>query len=198
MPVRPMRMRHLNGVADIDYTKAPVKRGVGQYIRIANLHSSDPLEVSFNGGREYFTINATDPALEVNALFHYLFIRTSTTAVAATITSGNAETYNLSDGQTLTVIVDGGAVQTATFNTADFGDITMATAAEVAAVIETDIAGVTAADIGGSVVITTDSVGPSPYSTLEVTGGTANSELNFSTTVVAGTGVTFSAIIGEG
>ncbi|MCH7483166.1 MAG: hypothetical protein IIC31_10120, partial [Chloroflexi bacterium] len=57
---------------------------------------------------------------------------------------GFAETYKLSDGDTLVVSVNGDANETATFQVADFVDITVATAAEVALVINTDIAGVTA------------------------------------------------------
>lgn len=197
MPTRPMRLRHLNGVASIAYTKLSVKRGIAQYLKAANLHSSSPLEVSLDGGTNYFTIAATDTSLEANVLFHYLFIRTTVDPVAAVLTSG-AETYALTDGWTLTVIVDGGSVQTATFNTADFSNIALATALEVAAVINTDITGVTADGSSGSVVLTTDSLGPTTYSDLEVTGGTANGALGFSTTPVAGTGVTYSIVTGEG
>ena len=50
-----------------------------------------------------------------------------------------AEPWVLVDAFTLLVKVDGGAVQTALFETADFGDIGAATAAEVVAVINTDI-----------------------------------------------------------
>jgi len=197
MPARPQRPRHLNGVASIAYTKLSVRRGIGQYFRVANLHASSPLDISFDGGTNYFTINATDQSFEMNALFHYLFVRTTVDPVAATLTSA-AETYNLTDGFTLTVIVDGGSVQTATFNTADFSNIALATALEVAAVINTDITGLTADGSSGSVVLTTDSLGPTTYSDLEVTGGTGNAELAFSTTPVVGTGVTYSIITGEG
>ena len=69
---------------------------------------------------------------------------------------------------------------------------------EVAAVINTDITGLSADGASGSVVLTADSTGPSPYSTIEVTGGTGNVEIGFSTTPVAGTGVAYSIITGEG
>lgn len=102
----------------------------------------------------------------------------------AALTSANAETYALSDGETLTVKVDGGAVQTATFNTGDFAAIGAALAAEVAAVIVTDIAGASAIDAGGSVRIESDLDGSG--SSIEVTGGTANGALGFSTSIVKG------------
>lgn len=94
------------------------------------------------------------------------------------VTSANAETFALSDGQTLTVKVDGGAEQTATFNTGDFGDIANATAAEVAAVITTDIVGATGGAPGGGLVDITSDAAVS----IEVTGGTANGALGFPTT----------------
>lgn len=96
-----------------------------------------------------------------------------------TVTSGNTELFTLSDGQTLTVRVDGQSIaQTVTFNTGDFGDIANATAAEVAAVISTDLAtpSATGGTSGGAVTITSDSGG-----TIHVTGGTANGALGFPT-----------------
>jgi len=96
--------------------------------------------------------------------------------------SANAETYTLSDGQTLTVSVDGAAADTATFNTGDFVDISNATAAEVAAVINTDVADC-AADVtsDGKVRITSDTWPASATASIEVTGGTANPALGFLT-----------------
>lgn len=107
-------------------------------------------------------------------------------AAAASLTSGNAETYALVAGQTLTLKVDGGSLQTVTFQAADFTAIGAATAAEVAAVIQRDTYGLTAADVGGSVVLTSNRQGTS--SEVEVTGGTANVALAFSTVAVNGTG----------
>jgi len=72
-----MRLRHANGTATAAYTKIAVKRGIGQYAKIANLDAVNSLEVSFDGGTNYFTINATDISLEVNALFHYLFVKSA-------------------------------------------------------------------------------------------------------------------------
>lgn len=105
---------------------------------------------------------------------------------SGSVTSGNAETYLLVDAQVLTLSVDGGAPQTATFNTGDFVDISVATAAEVAAVIESDITGVTVTLDTGKVVITSDLVGTD--SGVQVTGGSANTALGFDTDPHAGTG----------
>ena len=113
-----------------------------------------------------------------------LFTAKSLADTAGTITSGNAETYALVNGQTLLVAVDGGGAQTALFETADFADIANATAAEIATVINTDVTGVTAAGGTGSVVITSDTTGAT--SSVQVTGGTANTALGFATTVQSG------------
>jgi len=105
-------------------------------------------------------------------------------SAAAQLTSGNAETYNLTDGWTLTIKVDQGSAQTATFNTGDFVDINNATAAEVAAVIAADITGLSASDQNGSVRIKSDTEGTG--SAVQVTGGTANGAIGFSTSEVKG------------
>ena len=105
-------------------------------------------------------------------------------SAATAVSSGNAETYALTNGQTLTVKVNGGGVQTATFNTGDFVDINNATAAEVAAVIDSDITGISASDEGGYVRIANDS--EDSGNSIEVTGGTANGALGFSTALLKG------------
>ncbi len=102
----------------------------------------------------------------------------------AALTNGNGTTYALVDGQTLTVKVDLGVEQTATFNTADFADISLATQFEVAAVIDADITGLSAAAAASFVRIVSDLSGTG--SAVEVTGGTANAALGFSTTLIKG------------
>ena len=111
-------------------------------------------------------------------------------AAAATRTSGNTETFDLSDGLTLTVSIDGGSVQTVIFNTAEFADITNATALEVATVMNAELAGCNVTVAAGAVVIISDKRGTD--SGVNVTGGTANTggvnRLNFTTGNIAGTG----------
>ena len=84
--------------------------------------------------------------------------------------------FALSNGQTLTISVDGGGAQTVTFNTGNFDDITDAQPYEVAAEIESDTTGLTAFTYNDKVVIRSDSGG-----TIQITGGTANTELGFPT-----------------
>lgn len=102
----------------------------------------------------------------------------------AALTASLPENYNLSGGETLTVKVDRGAAQTVNFVGGDFAVGGAATAAEVATRIATDLAGASAADAGGSPRITSDLDGSG--SAIEVTGGTANAVLGFSTTEVKG------------
>lgn len=108
-------------------------------------------------------------------------------AAAAARTSG-AETFALVNGQDLTLTVNGGALQTIAFLTGEFVDIANATAEEVAAVINAKATGVQATVTGGgtTVTITTDRRGSSAE--LNITGGTANGALGFTTGAQAGTG----------
>jgi len=89
----------------------------------------------------------------------------------AAVKNGTAETYAMTNLNTLLVKVDGGAVQTVTFLTADFAVIGAALAAEVATRISTDLAGASAIDAGGFVLIISDLDGTG--SAIEVTAGTS-------------------------
>ena len=126
------------------------------------------LVVAFNaGGDQTFTISAT----------------------AAAVECGSAETYVLTNGMTLTVKVDGQATaQSIAFLTAEFVSIGAATAEEVAAVINAKIIGATATVTSGGTKVTITSDRKGTGSHVQVTGGTANSPLAFSTSVVNGTG----------
>lgn len=111
------------------------------------------------------------------------------TATAAAVECANAENYVLTDGMTLTVKIDAEATaQTITFLTAEFVAIGAATAEEVAAVINAKIVGAkaTVTSSGTKVTITSDKRGTGSH--VEVTGGTSNAVLGFSTTEVDGTG----------
>lgn len=113
-------------------------------------------------------------------------------ATAAQIVSGNEDTYDLTDADTLKMKIDGGAEDTATFNIADFVDIDNATAAEVAVVINTDIAGVTAAAVTVSgynyIQIMSNTTGA--VSSVEITGGTGTyTALGFPETPIVANGI---------
>ncbi len=108
------------------------------------------------------------------------------TAVAATRESGS-DTWDFTGGKVLTVAIDGGANQTITFVDGNFADPAVATAAEVAAVINAQL-------VGGSASVTnTDKVSifsdrKGTGSGVNVSASTANTLLGFTTGNVAGTG----------
>ena len=81
MSVRPGRIHHANGTATTTPAKISVKRGVGQWVRIGNLDGTNNLEVSFDGGVNYYTIEPGDPPFEAPALFHFFFVRSSAATV---------------------------------------------------------------------------------------------------------------------
>lgn len=112
---------------------------------------------------------------------------------AATLTSGNPETYDLDSinagGPTdINVAIDGNPPTNIAFNSGQFVDYTAGTAAEVAAVMDAALGDATVSDSSGSVLITTDSLGSSAE--IQVSAGTndANTEFGFSTTAVNGVG----------
>jgi len=113
---------------------------------------------------------------------------TATFDATAASRQSAAENFVLTNGMTLTVSIDGGAVQTIAFLTGEFVSIGAATAEEVAAVINAKITGALATVTGGGtrVTITSDTRGTA--SGVNVTGGTANAVLTFTTGNVAGTG----------
>ncbi len=89
----------------------------------------------------------------------------------ATLTTATGP-FALTNGDTLSLAVDGGVPVTVTFSSADFVDITQATAAEVAAVLNAQIAGVGAAAIDGRLVLQSDAAGPT--SSLSVTAASSS------------------------
>lgn len=110
------------------------------------------------------------------------------TATAAARQCANAETYVLANNGTLTVAIDGGAVQTITFLTAQFVAIALATAEEVAAVINGALVGAQATVTSGGTKVTITSDKRGTASSVNVTGGTSNGALGFVVGAIAGTG----------
>lgn len=104
---------------------------------------------------------------------------TGTPAIAV---GTNTETFVLADGQTLQFIVDGGALQTVTFNTAEFANIALATALEVAAVINAEATGVQSDVSAAAVRISTDLAGTGAG--LTGFAGTAAAALGFAAAAV--------------
>jgi uncharacterized phage protein gp47/JayE len=96
----------------------------------------------------------------------------------AALTAGNTGPYNI-NGQTLLVKVDRGTAQTVTFATAN-----PVSAAQAASEIQAQVAGLSASDEGNAPRVYSDTDGSG--SSVEVTGGTANALLGFSTDEVKG------------
>ncbi len=98
---------------------------------------------------------------------------------AASLKAATAEPYTIGAGQTLTLKIDGGGVQTVTF----VG--TETTAAQVAAEINNDTTGLTSNAAGTVPRIESDNA-DGDTSSVEITGGTANAALGFPVALRAG------------
>jgi len=105
---------------------------------------------------------------------------------AAQVAAGGPGPFALADGQTLTLRFDGGQEQVVVFAAAAFADIAAATADEVAAAINGQIADGKATVEAGALTLWSDTAGTA--SQIEVTGGTANTALGFPAGAVIGAG----------
>lgn len=101
------------------------------------------------------------------------------------VNSGASEPFALVNGQTLDISVDEeDPSQTITFLSGDFVDIGNATASEVADVIAANLTGGDAVAANGEVRVISDTDGPG--SAIQITGGTGNTALQFSTDLFKG------------
>lgn len=109
------------------------------------------------------------------------------TATAASI-STDAGPFDLANGQTVALRIDGGAPRAVVLSAADFVDITAATAEELALVIAAAVSEVTAvANVDDTVTITSKQRGTG--SSIEViSGGTASAALGLTLGIATGTG----------
>lgn len=107
----------------------------------------------------------------------------------ASVSCTVAEPYVLSDGDDLTVKVDGTADQTVLFQAILFppGDpITSCSASAVATIINQQLAGAMATVTNAGTIKITSNKGRTSLASIEVTGGTARTKLGFSTSTVTG------------
>jgi hypothetical protein len=107
------------------------------------------------------------------------FLADTINILGASVANPSTGPYALVHLQTLTVDVDGGGVQTVTFDAADFADITEATVQEVSTVLSQNLTGANAVPDNNRVLLRSDTLGDD--SSIQVTGGTANAVLNFDT-----------------
>jgi uncharacterized protein len=112
-------------------------------------------------------------------------LTTTFTANAAFVESTTG-TFALSNGQTITLSVNGGPTQTITFLTGEFVSIGAATTQEVVNDFNAKASGIQAVIVSNKVHLRTTRKGSS--ATIQVTGGTANGALGFSTSVQNGSG----------
>lgn len=103
---------------------------------------------------------------------------------AAVITGSQVEPFDFTNVPlTFKVTVDGGTEQSITFVAADFVTPAAATALEVVTKINASLIGAVASDVGGQVVITSDSTGVN--STVTIGPGTSNTILGFTNGALA-------------
>lgn len=103
--------------------------------------------------------------------------------------------FALADQDDLRITVDGGLLQQVIFDAADFADITKATALEVVAVLTAQLTGVTVDAVGNTVRITSNTEGLT--SSLNVSGGTGQSAVQFQTGEITGTQGQWSFVLGH-
>jgi len=108
------------------------------------------------------------------------------TATPASVTGTTTETFVLADGFTLTWLLDSGLARSVTFLTAEFAAIGAATALEVAAVVNSKAAGISADVNAGALRITSDLRGTD--SDLGTFAGTSATVLGINTESDTGTG----------
>lgn len=146
---------------------------VGGYVRLTSSSDLAGNSLEISGGN----------AAPILAFPSGLFKGFNPSNTAAFVTSGSVQTFALSGGETLTVKVDDAAVQTVTFQAGDFASAGNATAIEVARRISTDLTNPPASAVRtatNNVIIRSSN--NLATSTIEVTGGSANAVLNFTTT----------------
>lgn len=112
-------------------------------------------------------------------------IATFSATFASVVTSG-AGPFALTAGMNLQLSVNGGGVVNLVFQSGEFANIAAATRAELAASLNSKLAGAAALDITTGVRLRTDRYGTS--ASINVVGGTANAVLGFVTGPVLGTG----------
>lgn len=112
----------------------------------------------------------------------FIATKEGTDATAAVVTSTVDETYDLADGDTLVVRING-VEHTLTVNTADVSNINAVTIAELIALVATDLPGVTGSDASG-LRLTSNEVGADE--SIQIVGGNVQAVLLFPTDEVTG------------
>lgn len=121
-------------------------------------------------------------------------IVTNDSPTAAEIRTLVAEPFVLIDGDQLLISIDGAPTVDVLFEDADFADISIASASEIAAVLTAQL-GISSVDEDGYVVLTSNTTGLT--STIEIKGGRAQTALQFATGESVGTQGTYTYLFGH-
>lgn len=152
----------------VERLKADYLHGTDQFSSTQSLVVDQPKLIT---GVSVDSVSESHPRAAYELSYNYVIDE------APSVLGVTTEPFALSDGETLVLRVNGGEQLVATFNTADFVAIGAATAAEVAAVINADIAGVTASDDGSGKVQIVGNTIDGTYSVLVDPAGTATTTL---------------------
>ncbi len=154
-----------------------------QIITLSPLNTTEGFVYLFevDGEEVTYTVQSGDTTQDVVEALEALIEAIPTTAEP--VVSLSEAPFNLDDGMTLNVTVDG-VSEVVTFATGDFVDINAATAAEVVAAMNADLTGSPATAVGNAVQVASSTTGET--SKVQVTGGTANAVLDFPTELSQG------------
>lgn len=157
-----------------DISNASTKQSAKGYVTLQTSGSADTAAEHTGTATETFDLEPNDTLVgNVEGVGN----QTATfTAAAGTEECASAENYNINDGDTLLIKVNGGDAQTITLAGLTGG---AATAEEVAQSINDQIAGARAKVTSAGTKVTLESDRRGSSSSVQVTGGTANSELGF-------------------
>jgi hypothetical protein len=70
-----MRIAHYAGTASTAGDKISITKGPAQRINIRNVDGANPLEVSFDAGRNYYRIPLNGFPLDITCMLYFFFVR---------------------------------------------------------------------------------------------------------------------------
>ena len=70
-----MRIVHHAGVASVLGDKIAIIKGPAQRINIRNIDGANALQVSFDGGRNFYTMPLNSVPLEMSCMLHFFHVR---------------------------------------------------------------------------------------------------------------------------
>lgn len=180
-----------------------VGTAVGQFLDIlaSNLGVTRPTITPFSDDlfRQFIPLTSFAPKQVKKSIYQVLELFWGTEYLHSTVTTTNTETFNLSGGESLELEIDEKHTVIVTFVTADFATPGAATAQEVVNKInafspEYVTAFVNSDNLGGDVYVSIATRTFGIAGTIQITGGTANSILGFTTDKIQSTKVSLHEI----